>query len=62
MEGCDYCLGDYTGDGARSTADLLVLLSEFGCLSGCPTDITWDDVVGVDDLLAFLAVFASSCP
>ena len=62
MDGCDFCIGDYTGDGARSTADLLVLLSEFGCLSDCPSDITWDDVVGVDDLLAFLSVFASSCP
>jgi hypothetical protein len=54
-------LGDFNEDEIRSTADLLILLSNFGCLYDCQTDLTWDDVVGVDDLLVFLSVFASQC-
>jgi hypothetical protein len=61
LDGCDFCLGDFNEDEIRSTADLLILLSNFGCLYDCQTDLTWDDVVGVDDLLVFLSVFASQC-
>ena len=29
------CPGDINGDGGMNVADLLVILSEFGCSSGC---------------------------
>jgi choice-of-anchor B domain-containing protein len=55
------CPADYNNDLAVSTADLLILISEFGCFSGCTTDLTDDGAVGVDDLMAFLIAFVTGC-
>jgi choice-of-anchor B domain-containing protein len=55
------CPADYNSDGEVSVADLLILISEFGCFSGCTTDLTGDGSVSVDDLMMFLIAFVTGC-
>ena len=63
---CEYtsclCLGDFDGSGQVDIGDLLILLANFGCTSGCTADLTGDDAVNSADLLAFLPLFGTSCP
>jgi len=57
------CLGDFNDDGLRNTSDLLILLSDFGCNSGCiADDLSGDNLVNATDLLLFLGVFGTPCP
>jgi virulence-associated protein VapD len=56
-----YCSGDFNGDGSNDTADLLTILSAFGCQSNCNTDLNDDDSVDTSDLLTFLSLFGSTC-
>lgn len=62
---CDYstctCWGDFNGDGERNITDMLILLSNFGCLQDCIADMNGDDIVSTDDLLLFLGVFGQPC-
>ena len=62
---CEYvscaCPEDVNGDGVISVPDILVLLAEFGCVSGCSADINGDDATNVQDLLLLLSVFGSAC-
>ncbi len=60
FESCD-CPEDVNGDGVISVADILVLLGEFGCTSGCSVDINDDDATNVQDILLLLAAFGTSC-
>lgn len=55
------CFGDLNNDNSVTVADLLLILSEFGCLSGCTTDINNDGVTSVADLLELLSVFGTTC-
>ena len=55
------CAADYNNDNVVNTQDLLILLSEFGCVSGCLYDLDGDDIVNTQDLLIFLAQFGSPC-
>jgi len=55
------CFGDLNNDNSVTVADLLLILSEFGCLSGCTTDINNDGVTSVSDLLELLSVFGTTC-
>lgn len=55
------CTGDFNSDGLVNVADLLLLLSGFGCTQGCTADLTTDGVVNASDLLVFLGVIGSSC-
>ncbi len=57
------CLGDLNDDALVNTADLLVLLSEFGnaCATSCTADLDGGGSVGASDLLIFLSVFGSVC-
>jgi len=55
------CTGDINGDGVITVADVLLVLSEFGCLSGCTTDVDGDTYVNVSDILLLLAAFGSTC-
>ena len=61
---CADCLGcpeDLNSDGFISIVDLLLLLSDFGCLSLCDSDINQDGSVAVDDILIVLSVFGNTC-
>ena len=55
------CIGDLNGDNSVTVADLLLILSEFGCSSGCTTDLNNDGVTTVADLLVLLSVFGTAC-
>ena len=57
----DVCTGDINGDGALTIADLLLILSDFGCTSSCSGDVDGDGVVTVYDALSFLSLFGSLC-
>ena len=56
------CVGDFNNDNERNIADLLLMLSEFGCnTAGCVSDMNGDDLVNTGDLAAFLSVFGTPC-
>jgi hypothetical protein len=61
MEGCTYCPGDFNDDGLIGTSDLLLLLSEFGCMAGCSVDADYDGITGVGDILILLSAFGTNC-
>ncbi|RPG80091.1 MAG: hypothetical protein CBC74_006810 [Crocinitomicaceae bacterium TMED114] len=55
------CPLDLNGDALITVSDVLVLLSEFGCLSECSADIDGDGLVTVSDILALLGGFGTDC-
>ena len=55
------CPADFNADQVISVADLLLLISDFGCINSCETDLNGDEAVNVDDLLQFLIAFGSPC-
>ena len=56
------CPEDVNGDGTISVADVLAVLSEFGCASSCEYDVTGDGNVNVTDVLQLLSAFGTDCP
>lgn len=48
-------VGDIDDDGVVGTADLLILLSEWGACGDCPADLDDDGMVGTSDLLILLS-------
>ena len=62
---CEYescaCPNDVNGDGSITVADLLSILSEFGCTSGCTADVDGDGSVTVADVLLVLSAFGNLC-
>jgi plastocyanin len=58
---CVECFGDLNNDNSVTVADLLLILSEFGCTADCTTDINNDGVTSVADLLVLLSVFGTTC-
>ena len=62
---CEYescaCPNDVNGDGSITVADLLIVLSEFGCTSDCTADVDGDGSVTVADVLLVLSAFGSLC-
>jgi len=55
------CLGDVVPNGSIDISDIPLVLSQYGCLSACDTDVTGDGGVTIADVLAVLSVFAE-CP
>ena len=55
------CPPDFNGDLSVTTADLLILIAEYGCTDNCSTDLTSDDTVTVEDVLNFLTAFGTNC-
>ena len=59
---CCSCAADLDNDGFTNTSDMLILLTEFGCMAGCGVaDLNEDLVVNSSDILIFLTFFGSSC-
>ncbi len=57
------CLGDLNCDGVINVADMLILISEFGCVgSACSADLNDDTLVGVSDLQLFNQLYGTTCP
>lgn len=55
------CTGDFDGNGVVGVADLLAVLSEFGCVSDCLYDLDNDGNVFVSDILVMLSAIGSQC-
>ncbi|MCP4759945.1 MAG: hypothetical protein GY894_11805 [Planctomycetes bacterium] len=56
------CLGDADGSGSVGADDLLLVISEYGCASGCGgSDINGDGVVDANDLLGVVGAWGD-CP
>ena len=55
------CQLDLNGDALITVSDVLVLLSEFGCITDCTADVSGDGLVTVADVLAMLGAFGSDC-
>ena len=61
---CSYpnnCPEDLNDDGQISVADILLLLSDFGCSSDCDADLNDDGATNVNDILQILAAFGQEC-
>ena len=61
---CTYpndCPEDLNNDGQISVADILLLLSDFGCSSDCDADLNDDGATNVNDILQILAAFGQEC-
>ena len=56
-----WCYSDFDGDGERTVTDLLLMLSEYGCLSGCTSDLNGDGLVTVVDLMNLLSNYGAPC-
>ena len=56
------CLGDVVPNGSIDISDILLILSQYGCLSACDTDVTGDGAVTISDVLSVLSVFGEVCP
>jgi len=55
------CPHDLDQDGVVAVNDILIMLGEFGCSSGCMADINLDGFVSVEDFLMVLGEFGNSC-
>jgi len=55
------CPEDVNGDNIISVADILAVLSEFGCTSGCSFDADENGSVTVSDVLLILSAFGQTC-
>ena len=55
------CPGDINGDGSITVADILIILSEYGCTIGCSADVDADGSVTVSDVLVVLSLFGNPC-
>lgn len=55
------CPADFNQDLAVSTADLLILISDYGCIQNCSADLDNDGAVSVNDLMIFLIAFVTGC-
>lgn len=57
------CYADLNNDGIVNTGDLVILLSNIGCLgSGCIGNLNSDSEVNTGDVVALLSVFGTICP
>ena len=55
------CPTDLNGDGSTTVADVLAILSVFGCISDCDMDVDGDGAITVSDVLVILAAFGEFC-
>ena len=55
------CSSDLNDDGFVTVSDILLALSEFGCVARCNYDVEGDGFVAVSDILEILADFGSNC-
>lgn len=58
----DCCLADYNCDGYISVADLIYLVNDFGCTSGCTTDLDNNGSITVVDMQIFTGLYGTICP
>jgi hypothetical protein len=49
-----FIIPDFNEDGFVNTADLALIMAEFGCINGCNSDLNGDGMITVDDLISFI--------
>jgi len=55
------CPGDFDGNGFVNVTDLLIFITDLGCLNNCTTDMDGNGLVNIVDLLIFASVYGSEC-
>ena len=55
------CGEDVDNDGLVTVVDILLVLTEYGCVTECLNDINMDGFVNVSDILMILAAFGIEC-
>ena len=56
------CFTDLNQDGVVNINDLLIVLSDYGCVAAdCSGDTNNNGVVGIDDILSILGTFGDNC-
>ncbi len=58
---CYGCSGDFNGDGAINSGDLVAFLADFGCMSDCLYDINGDGTTNTGDLTILLSTVGQDC-
>ena len=58
----DTCPVDVNDNGLVDVGDVLLVLSDFSCLSNCEYDVNGDDMISVADILLLLSSFGDPCP
>ncbi|MGB1031222.1 MAG: FG-GAP repeat domain-containing protein, partial [Flavobacteriales bacterium] len=61
LENIDPCRADFNCDGLRGSEDLLLFLTDFGCLAECSKDLDNNGIVNANDLLILLPLFGKDC-
>jgi hypothetical protein len=59
---CEFMPEDVNGNGVVDVGDVLLVLSEFGCVSQCEQDVNGDGFITVADILFLLSSFGEACP
>lgn len=52
---------DINGDNWITTADILLLMGNFGCTGSCLADVNNDEVVSIADMVAVISAFGTYC-
>lgn len=56
------CDGDFNCDGVVNVLDMIIIVNQFGCISGCTADLDGDGIVGASDLTLFNGLYGDICP
>jgi len=58
----DCCPGDFNCDGVVNVLDMIIIVNQFGCGSGCTADLDNDGIIGAADLTIFNGLYGDICP
>ena len=56
------CPEDVVVNGIIDISDVLLILSQYGCLVNCQGDVDGDGAVTIVDVLQVLSMFGQNCP
>ncbi|MBL7943844.1 MAG: hypothetical protein JNM00_13815, partial [Flavobacteriales bacterium] len=55
------CVGDINGDSLVGSGDILIFLTDIGCMSDCAADLDGNGMVNTIDLIILLSFFGEPC-
>jgi len=56
------CPEDIVVNGIIDISDVLLILSQYGCIIDCQGDIDGDNIITITDVLQLLSMFGQNCP